>query len=753
MSEPQSASGAKVVGDVGAAQPGQEHVAPVEGLVVNPGALWQPTTGTETLRLLEDSFEDDDDAQQRTERQASAVLARCIPPKDRDHDPVTGLVVGYVQSGKTLSFTTVTTLARDNGFPLVILFAGTKDNLHKQTAARLARDLAVERKGGMSPWMLVSNPKKAAGDAQAIGKQLQLTLNPTTPEKFRRTVVITVMKNPTRLNQLRNLLTGLAEFGVNLHEIPVLVIDDEADQAGLNALAADDDVTSTYAAIVALRDVLPHHSYLMYTATPQAPLLVNLADTLSPDFVAVLEPGEGYTGGRYFFEEHGKTFVEEIGAAEAVRALDPKSIEPPESLQRALATYLVGVAALGDGPLSMLVHPSQTQALHGRYEKWVLALTQTWSEVLQDPGPDRDELIEELIKPAYDDLATTSPTLPPLDELLRELPFWIAATRVKVVNSGTSADGEIDWNAAPSWILIGGNKLDRGFTVEGLSVTYMPRSPGVGNVDSIQQRARFFGYKGAYAQLCRAWVATRTADAFRGYVDHEKVLRAELQKVASTSMSLKRWKRLMLLDPSMRPCRKGVIDLDYVHTVVRPDRWLSLDHLLIDDADHEDNRSIVETIQGRGLEPPAPDERDKRPEDQQLRFAIRLSDLVERLADWRTSLVDRSSLNQLLLLLQTRLDDAPDLTADVYLMRGLLPRDRTLNGTNGMNLFEGRRPSGDRYQGDAAFFSEGRVSLQIYSVNVEEPSGKVRHTGAPALAFRVPRELAGGVLIQAETGD
>lgn len=462
-----------------------EHVVPDVSLVVHPNALWQPTTGSETVRLLQASFNGNDEAQAQIERQASAVLARCVPPDDRDRDPVTGLVVGYVQSGKTLSFTAVTTLARDNGYPLVILFAGTKDNLHKQTAARLSRDLADKRPGGMSPWMLSSNPRKDGGDAQAIGKQLKLTLDPGAPEKFRRTVVITVMKNPTRLNQLRGLLTSLAQFGVDLHDVPVLVIDDEADQAGLNALAAEDDVTSTYAAIVSLRDVLPNHSYLMYTATPQAPLLVNLADTLSPDFVAVLEPGDGYTGGQYFFEEHGSTFVQEIGRTEAARALDAKTLDPPDTLKRALATYFVGVAAGGDSQLSMLVHPSQGQALHGRYEKWVLALTETWADLLRTPGPDQDDLVEEIIKPAYDDLAATSDALRPLRDLMSELPFWIGATRVKVVNSGTTADGEIDWNAAPSWILIGGNKLDRGFTVEGLSVTYMPRSPGVGNVDSV----------------------------------------------------------------------------------------------------------------------------------------------------------------------------------------------------------------------------------------------------------------------------
>ena len=110
---------------------------------------------------------------------------------------------------------------------------------------------------------------------------------------------------------------------------------------------------------------------------------------------------------------------------------------------------------------------------------------------------------------------------------------------------------------------------------------------------------------------------------------------------------------------------------------------------------------MVETITTKQLrDADAPDDRDKRTKDRQVRFAIQLSDLVEVLADWRTNLVDRSSLNQLLLLLRARLDDAPDLKADVYLMRGLLRSKHGLSQRRtAMNLFEGRRPSGRQVPG------------------------------------------------------
>ena len=77
-----------------------------------------------------------------------------------------------------------------------------------------------------------------------------------------------------------------------MHRVPVLVIDDEADQASLNTAVASDDESTTYRRLMALRRALPLHLFLQYTATPQAPLLLNIIDSFSPNSVAVLQPGE-----------------------------------------------------------------------------------------------------------------------------------------------------------------------------------------------------------------------------------------------------------------------------------------------------------------------------------------------------------------------------------------------------------------------------------------------------------------------------
>src|SRR5690349_13721718 len=97
------------------------------------------------------------------------------------------------------------------------------------------------------------------------------------------------MKNHRHLSNLIEVLSRL-----RLERVPALVIDDEADQAGLNTLVRQGDESTTYQRLVALRACLPHHTYLQYTATPQAPLLINLIDVLSPAFAQVLTPGDDY---------------------------------------------------------------------------------------------------------------------------------------------------------------------------------------------------------------------------------------------------------------------------------------------------------------------------------------------------------------------------------------------------------------------------------------------------------------------------
>ena len=111
-------------------------------------------------------------------------------------------------------------------------------------------------------------------------------------------------------------------------------------------------------------------------------------------------------------------------------------------------------------------------------------------------------------------------------------------TRVLEVNARVRRTPPVDWRGAYGWILVGGQAMDRGFTVEGLTVTYMPRGIGVGNADTVQQRARFFGYKRSYLGYCRLYLEQRTLSAFQSYVEHEEDIRRQLEAIQQANRPL-----------------------------------------------------------------------------------------------------------------------------------------------------------------------------------------------------------------------
>lgn len=157
----------------------------------------------------------------------------------------------------------------------------------------------------------------------------------------------------------------------------------------------------------------------------------------------------------------------------------------------------------------------------------------SWRRELDD---EHDRPLQlDAFRNAYEDLAATDTTeqLAGFDELGRMLPEAIGHTQVREVNARPGVDRtdwSTEWGQTYSWILVGGQNLDRGFTVEGLTVTYMPRDIGTGQADTIQQRARFFGYKRGYEDLCRIYLGPDARRAFSVYVRHERSMRGFLER-------------------------------------------------------------------------------------------------------------------------------------------------------------------------------------------------------------------------------
>jgi hypothetical protein len=681
------------------------------------------------------------------------ILSRCIDPSGCTESD-TGLVIGHVQSGKTLSFTTVSALARDNRFQMVIVMTGTSIPLFDQSTRRIRRDLRLDSDRDRK-WMMLTNPSDS--ERRALQDLLRDWRDDATPSEQKMTALITVMKNHRHLANLRDLLRTL-----NLVHSPVLIIDDEADQASMNTKVNQSEESTTYQRIGEMRHACPHHTFLQYTATPQAPLLISLIDVLSPNFVRVLDPGSGYVGGRELFIERDRTHVRPIPDGEL--AVDPEDADaPPDSLLDALRVFMLGVAASyassrtnPGGHRSMLVHPSHRTAKHSVYTGWITRIKSQWEAILDRPGTAAAaELLDEF-RGAYEDLRRTEPTIPLLEVLRQTLPRAIRLTQVREVNARAGRTPQIEWFNAYSWILVAGQAVDRGFTVEGLTVTYMPRGVGVGNADTLQQRGRFFGYKRDYLGYCRTYLPTTVIAAFHAYVAHEEDVRSQLREYQAPGRSLSEWKRAFIMSPMLRPTRREVLQLEYMRGLLS-NNWFYPAYPLASEELVQANRSLVQVFLSTLTMQPD-DGHPERTAIQQHRVAqgvsleVVLRDLLVPLKVPAST--DAQHFIGLMLQLRRALEREPLETCTVYLMSPNEIRNRSVSDEGRIpNLFQGEYPverskRGSIYPGDRALRAPNRVTIQIHMLTVTDKEDRPLITRVPVVAVWVPARLAASWIVQ-----
>lgn len=710
---------------------------------------WTPEQGEEVDRFL-DAMTIPQESKEQLRSTSTSILSMGISPDGSGDRQETGLVVGYVQSGKTMSFEAVAALARDNGFQIIIVIAGTSNLLLAQSTQRLCKDLQVD--SDAFRWQSYENPTLSERDG--IRRALDgWAPSASIPPSRRKTVMITVLKHHTHLRALHELIRGLG----NMERVPVLVIDDEADQASLNTKPTKDR-SPTYRCLIELRVALPLHTYLQYTATPQAPLLINILDSLSPNFVQVLDPGAGYCGGRDFFDPD--IVLEEelphICLIPEEEALPSELDAAPLSLLEAMRVFMVGVAAglmAGESRnRSMLIHPSRETLHHDRYESWIQNIRGEWKETLAlgEADPSRNELLEEF-RGAHEELCKTVDGLPPFEELAKSLPWAIGETEILTINAANDkgATPTVAWHNSYGWILVSGQAVDRGYTVEGLTVTYMPRGIGVGNADTVQQRARFFGYKRPYFGYCRVYLERETLTAYRNYVEHEKHMRESLQDFQAQGKPLGQWKRAFYLDPKLKPCRDNVIEHGYIRSSKRGG-WHFPRAVFETEEITAYNRAVVEDFLG-ALGTSESEYHHERYTDVPIKKAIER--LLERLRVAEGS--ESAKHTRLTLQLTKALEDGYASHCTVYRM-GLESgsrrrRDADQAGKIVSELFQGPTDSsGDaHYPGDRKVRETGQVTIQIHMLDLEDKQSKEKIADdVPVVAVYLPQSLVSSWLVQ-----
>ena len=550
----------------------------------NDSKSWDVKIGPITVDLLSSISFLNDQNKEVLKQESIELLSYCVNPNEKSSFSNTGLAIGYVQSGKTLSFTTVLSLAADNNFSIAIVFSGTKNNLLSQTTTRLIKDLKLNGRNS-TKLKLPIHPEKLQ-----VLKWLRLKNKPL--------IILVILKHYTHINKLKDLLNS-RELRQTLDDKSILIIDDEADQASLNTLARknskkpeweDDEFSSTYKSILDLRSILNRHTYLQYTATPQATLLISLADLLSPNFHKVLTPGTNYTGGKEFFKKRSKQNIVIIPEQEVYHYKDNPLSECPKSLKIALQQFILASVIhlrirIKEPPFTFMIHPDRQNIDCDLFYGWIKGLINDWAEILyyDSNDPDRNYLIIEFKNTyaEYSEFLDHAPSFEEIEkdlaDLMLDMGYWLVVGK-QAKTKFPEAVQEINWSEHATHVVVGADMFNRGFTVEGLAFTYMPRySKGKTVADTMQQRARFFGYKADYIDLCRIFLPIDSIDEFSDYVDDEEFLREFLK-----DKSIQEFSRVLAQSERMNPTRNNILSSSLIKSKMEGARqFITYDEKLV----------------------------------------------------------------------------------------------------------------------------------------------------------------------------
>lgn len=499
--------------------------------------------------------------------EASHILCHCI--KAGDKSSITNIAYGYIQSGKTMSYLALSALAADNKYRVIIYLTGTTLILNNQTFNRICKDLQVDR--DFTYKVYEDSGKFDSYVAQNVAETLNYDEDTV--------MLFPVLKHPAHIQPLCKIFNN-DHIKQKLREVGVLIIDDEADQASLNTYArtnakkGTDILSATYEEIFKLRTLFPSLSYIQYTATPQAAFLIDENDILSPKFHTVLTPGKGYCGGKYFFKEHQNDNVCIIPQEEVYDKKRNNFKKIPPTLTSALRQFLLSVSVVvfiekRTTYLSMMVHPDGYKDSNEKFYKWIRASLKKFSEKFHLDKNDVARMEQESkFKQEYEKLSITYKGSVSFDDAIEKVPDVIRQCKLHLVQDGSNIDAvaehEIKWKGCPAHILVGANILNRGFTVEHLSMTYMPRtSKGIATADTIEQRCRFFGYKEKYIDVCRIFISKKSLEEFQDYVDHEETLMAVLKECNSLNEFSDRV-RTMILSHRLKPTRNNILSSDLI---------------------------------------------------------------------------------------------------------------------------------------------------------------------------------------------
>lgn len=521
------------------------------------------------------------------DEQTDTVLDRIEDPTKQGIWDVRGMVVGSVQSGKTANYTGVIAKALDAGYKIIIVLGGIHKNLRAQTQERIDEGIVgfdsqrrptsgrsdyrigvgkiISPELGNTPGITTMTSSADNGDFTARAQSVNVSLKGGP-------IIMVVKKN---VSPLRNILSwldvaggslGQKEKGQPIEGLPLLMIDDEADNASINTKdkpAADDDETNITRTNQLIRLILTRFqqsAYIGYTATPFANIFIDPEserdlegkDLFPRDFIVNVRPSSRYVGPAKIFGYSAEleAGIEDVTPLPVFRevsdhedAYPPKQKSPPytlpDSMLDAVLSFVLACAARRlrgqkKAHCSMLVHVSHYKAvqegtrelLDEEFGKVRRAIryelsNQIWQRLKKLWESDFRPSTDAIRKCEADERLNTAEW----EDVAKELSVVVDKISIRTIH-GTSGE-LLDYGREPEGlyvIAIGGNKLSRGLTLEGLIVSYFLRSTKM--YDTLMQMGRWFGYREGYLDLCRLY----TTDELRDWFSHVTLAEEELKR-------------------------------------------------------------------------------------------------------------------------------------------------------------------------------------------------------------------------------
>lgn len=658
---------------------------------------------------------------------ATRILSKCPDPSSKERVSRTGIIIGKVQSGKTSNFISVLALAFDNGYDLAIVLGGNTLDLLKQNASRIEHSFNVDNEKLL---VLTTNHNKSLIEPALIKEFVENG----------RKVIIVGLKHNKHITLISDIFSN--EY---LSRKPILIIDDEGDQATLNTLAYKKSVSTTYKSVLALKDRLHTHCFLSVTATPQANILIETFDHLSPDFGELVYPGEGYCGLQEFHGENEDKQIIEIPSSEK-NLLDDTGV--PKSLLEALAMFFVGNAirySRGDfRNHAMLIHPSQKKADHKIAITKVQNILDNWktkAKMILDGCRDISyNSLRHRLLAAYDIFVNAGVICKTFQEIEPSILKIIKlCSPVHMCNSDENASENA--RLFKTNIFVGGNLVERGITIKGLAITYITRrAKGKANVDNTEQRARWFGYKQDYLDVCRVFATKDIKDDFSSILEHDEDMWASIERARDRGIAFKDMPRIFKLARStfLQLTRANVAKTESYQLA----EWKPQKYLVLDQSISNENCKVISdfrsTHQGKiRLEQHTSTQIHAILED--ISYNNVYNELLSKLQFHPSEIV---SISFFLKLYEAMKKLGLNPFVDVLWLRDKRETTRKINEDETIQqFFQGRNPnlqSAEYYKGDRSLVDSKPNNIQIQIQHIKPSNHPHIDFSSPAIAIYIP---------------